>query len=305
MKCTRPIYALDLGIDKSTGKRKIKILPKRVDLSSLSQLHDRYDSFHQKSSVLALPCGKCLACRLNKAKEWAVRCVLEASLYSSNYFITLTYNDDNQRFTSKAVLEDLKKFIKKLRYRSKGVRYFGCIEHGSKNGRLHAHLILFNLELDDLHSIGSNLFESKIIDDIWPFGFHYIGEVTYSSCNYVARYTTKKVFNDVNDERILMSLKPGIGAEWFKDNITEVLDDDCIYGDFGNIKVSKMPRYFEKLADALDPAKLTAVKDKRIDNSLKFTLNEVITHSLQCVEELYDYKEKCQLNDFKRNSTRR
>ena len=41
MSCTSPIYALDLGM-KENGKRNIKLLPKRVDLSSLAQLEFRY-----------------------------------------------------------------------------------------------------------------------------------------------------------------------------------------------------------------------------------------------------------------------
>ena len=40
-KCTRPLYALDLGV-KENGKRNIKILPRRVDLSSIKQLEARY-----------------------------------------------------------------------------------------------------------------------------------------------------------------------------------------------------------------------------------------------------------------------
>ena len=89
MACNFPIYALDLGL-KENGKRNIKILPKRVDMSSLAQLEVRYG----KGSILPLPCGRCLACKLAKAREWAVRCVLEASLYPDNCFITLTYDPE-------------------------------------------------------------------------------------------------------------------------------------------------------------------------------------------------------------------
>ena len=89
-KCTRPIYSLDLGI-KENGKRNLKILPRRFDLSSVKQLKARYGD----SSIVPLPCGQCLNCKLNKAKEWAVRCVLEASLYDENFFVTLTYDDEH------------------------------------------------------------------------------------------------------------------------------------------------------------------------------------------------------------------
>lgn len=41
------------------------------------------------------PCGGCVGCRLEKSRSWAVRCTHEASLYSSNCFLTLTYSPEN------------------------------------------------------------------------------------------------------------------------------------------------------------------------------------------------------------------
>ena len=33
-----------------------------------------------------VPCGKCVGCRLDKSRKWAIRCVHEASLYNNNCF---------------------------------------------------------------------------------------------------------------------------------------------------------------------------------------------------------------------------
>jgi hypothetical protein len=38
-----------------------------------------------------LPCGQCIGCRLQRSREWAARCVFEASRHEKNSFITLTY----------------------------------------------------------------------------------------------------------------------------------------------------------------------------------------------------------------------
>ena len=110
MACNNPLYALDLGL-KENGKRNIKILPKRVDLYSLNQLEARYGH----GNIIPLPCGKCLACKLSKAREWAVRCVLEASMYEENCFVTLTYDDEHlptDHLVSRKAIQD---FIKRLR----------------------------------------------------------------------------------------------------------------------------------------------------------------------------------------------
>ena len=124
MICSRPLYALDLG-SKPDGKRMIKMLPKRVDLSSMKQLQARYGH----GSIIPLPCGSCLACRINHAKEWAVRCVLESVYHSDNYFITLTYDDEH---IGDGLLhrEHIRAFQKKVWSKFPGVRFFGCGEYG-------------------------------------------------------------------------------------------------------------------------------------------------------------------------------
>lgn len=41
-----------------------------------------------------VPCGQCIACRINRSAEWANRMMLEAMDHDENYFVTLTYNND-------------------------------------------------------------------------------------------------------------------------------------------------------------------------------------------------------------------
>ena len=45
--------------------------------------------------TMSIPCGQCIGCRLERSRQWAIRCVHEASLHKHNCFITLTYNDAN------------------------------------------------------------------------------------------------------------------------------------------------------------------------------------------------------------------
>lgn len=165
-------------------------------------------------------CGQCIGCRLDRAREWSYRCMIEAKEYPFNYFVTLTYSDSflppfrgspdpvtGETFSSELRRKDLQGFIKRLRsyckyhFNHSGIRVFYCGEYGSL-GRPHYHMILFNMpELKDLvfHSqpSGSPLYISDTIQRCWMrgndfIGFSIVGDVTLESCNYVARYIMKK-----------------------------------------------------------------------------------------------------------------
>lgn len=96
--------------------------------------------FNRKDAVMVsdfkLPCGQCIGCRLERSRQWAMRCVDEASLYSDNSFVTLTY--DNQNLPSDGGLRvvDFQLFMKRLRQdvwersHRRGVRFFHCGEYG-------------------------------------------------------------------------------------------------------------------------------------------------------------------------------
>lgn len=44
---------------------------------------------------IALPCGQCVGCRLERSRQWAVRCMHEAKMHRHNCFLTLTLNDEH------------------------------------------------------------------------------------------------------------------------------------------------------------------------------------------------------------------
>lgn len=59
-----------------------------------------------------LPCGQCIGCRLQRANEWATRCMHEAQLHTENAFATLTYEKLN---TPSLSHRDWQLFAKRLR----------------------------------------------------------------------------------------------------------------------------------------------------------------------------------------------
>ena len=97
-----------------------------------------------------LPCGQCVGCRLERSRQWAMRCVHESQLYEKNCFITLTYNNDFIPPGNTLVVKHFQDFMKRLRKKyGDGIRFFHCGEYGEKTGRPHYHAILFNHDFDD------------------------------------------------------------------------------------------------------------------------------------------------------------
>lgn len=233
-----------------------------------------------------LPCGQCVGCRLDRSRQWALRCVHEAKLYEHNCFITLTYDDDHLPKDGSLSHRDFQLFFKRLRkqFPNNNIRYYMCGEYGELNGRPHFHAILFNHTFTDLflHSkspSGSHLFRSPTLERLWPFGFASIGAVTFESAAYVSRYVMKKVTGSLADshyERIdpstgeiiwlkpeynRMSLKPGIGASFYHKYKSDIFPHDRVVHDGTEHRV---PRYYDKLLSRSNPELLEEIKSQRI-----------------------------------------
>lgn len=74
-------------------------------------------AFHDtgKGRPIEIPCGQCIGCRLEHSRQWAMRCVHEASIHDDNCFITLTYNDTNIPSDGGLRHRDYQLFMKRLR----------------------------------------------------------------------------------------------------------------------------------------------------------------------------------------------
>ena len=204
-----------------------------------------------------LPCGRCIGCRLEYARQWAVRIMHEASLHEENSFTTLTYRDSCLPFNNSLVKSHLQDFWKRLRYHSgQRFRYYVAGEY-SDDGRPHYHACIFGFFPSDakLYNInnGYRLYESEMLDEVWGHGLTMTGSVTFESAGYCARYITKKingkqaeevdpqtglkhyerVTNDgeiveITHEFASMSLRPGIGADWIDRYADETWRDDSV-----------------------------------------------------------------------------
>ena len=109
--------------------------------------HARYDIVTQ----LSLPCGQCSGCRLERSRQWAMRCVHEAAAYDCNAFITLTYDEENLPADGSLNYDHFQLFMKRLRkaIEPNKVRFYMCGEYGEENGRPHFHACLFGYDFPD------------------------------------------------------------------------------------------------------------------------------------------------------------
>jgi len=229
---------------------------------------------HDVVRSLELPCGQCVGCRLERSRQWAIRCMHEASLYKHNCFITLTYDDKHLPADNSLVYEDFQLFMKRLRKRFKGfdlvdgkrpIRFYMAGEYGENFGRPHFHACIFNFDFEDKilwkrTDSNSLIYRSKALEELWPFGYSSIGDVNFQSAAYVARYIMKKVTGQLSEQHYQevnfetgeivqkvpefnkMSLKPGIGYRWFEKYKDDVYPHDYV---IVNGKKCKPPRYYD------------------------------------------------------------
>ena len=241
MACFRPLTCFKSKELTASGKRKMVF----------DVRHAVDDREYQ------IPCRQCIGCRLDKSREWALRCVHEAQIRERNSFITLTYDDEHLPEDDSLDKKHFQKFMKRLRKRLGGKRisYFHCGEYGPDNLRPHYHACIFGFDFPDRElwssRDGVDLYTSELLSKLWPFGFTTVGDVTFESAAYVARYSMKKVnFSDaspddlenpysridpetgeiysVSPEYATMSRNPAIGKGWYEKYKDDVFPHDHV-----------------------------------------------------------------------------
>lgn len=172
---------------------------------------------------IKVPCNDCVGCHLQYSRDWAIRNMHEASLYSSSCYVTLTFSpkflpDDNglhysifqsfmksfrERFTGCDLVSHPyfgqidKRWNKPYPEFYKPLRFYMCGEYGEKRGRPHFHALFFNFDFPDkkywyTSRDGFKVYRSAELEKLWPYGHSEIGSVTFQSAAYVARYIMKK-----------------------------------------------------------------------------------------------------------------
>ncbi|WNK12893.1 MAG: replication initiator protein [Microvirus sp.] len=234
-----------------------------------------------------VPCGRCVGCKLERSRQWAVRILHHATTRELNCFITLTYDEKHLPLDGSLYKCHLQKFLKRLRQRVATdnpdvfmpIEYFGCGEYGDEGGRPHYHVIIMGIDFQDkkIYSRrnGIDLWTSDHLTQIWGKGFATIGNVTAESAAYCARYTMKKVYGSKAakhyttvdpatgeihrrlGEFVLMSLKRPIGKSWLTSFKSDVYPSDFVV--VGG-KKQKPPRFYDQQLSETERASIKEIR---------------------------------------------
>lgn len=222
---------------------------------------------------------------------WALRCVHESKMHEKNCFLTLTYDDDKYVGNGSLDYGDFQRFCKRARKEVGPFRFYMCGEYGGRNGRPHFHSCIFGVGFDDKKYYrtlpsGARVYRSDTLERLWPYGYSTVGDVTFESAAYCARYVCKKVTGEMAEQHYArvnvetgemtslkpefcqMSLKPGIGAGYFTKWLTDLYPRDfCVV----NGQKHPVPRYYGGLLQLIDPFMYDDVTFDRENKALEFT----------------------------------
>lgn len=221
-----------------------------------------------------IPCGKCIRCRLDWARDWGTRVGHELQMAGHNgCFVTLTYADEHLPPDGGLSVRDMQLFIKRLRFEFSDtrVRYFCGGEYGEKLWRPHYHMILIGISFDDerkpwRQTKGGISYRVPTLERLWstdagvPIGNVEVMDANERAAEYCARYTVKKVGGDpaikhysrhhpvtgevfqVAREFMLSSRKPGLGHSFFAKYKDEIINSGCVRMSDGSRR--RIPKYY-------------------------------------------------------------
>ena len=217
------------------------------------------------------------------------------------------YNGDI--YDSTLVRRDIQLFIKRLREwertqnNNTGVKVFYCGEYGGLTSRPHFHICLFGVsEIPDLmfsYKKGQyNYYKSSLYESFWSTkfngvevlrGFVDISDISFDSIAYTARYVFKKqqglmkkdflesyaaldpdLRPDLRTQPFIgMSLKPGIGSEYYEKHKFNIRSEDLVkYHKKYQLFKSRPPRYYDKLFERDSPDEFADLKRRRLKGSI-------------------------------------
>jgi hypothetical protein len=280
MGCFAPLKAYyGAEVNPATGKRKL-VFKRELSFSGIP---------------VRLPCQQCSGCRLEKSRQWAMRCIHEKKLHKASSFITLTYDTEQLPEGGTLVKRDFQLFMKRMRKlrpsgkpnptcpEEYGLRFYMCGEYGERNGRPHYHALFLNTDFPDKVPFSKNrrgdvYYRSDELRCTWTHGHVLVGEVNFDTSAYVARYCMSKVTGDLADshyevydrdgvvhrrlsEYTDMSRKPGLGSGYYSRFGSEVRAHDSV---IVNGREVRPPRFYDTKFELIDPEGFAITKKKRV-----------------------------------------
>lgn len=203
---------------------------------------------------MLVPCGHCHCCKTNKSNEYAFRSTCETAVSDEiPLFLTITYRDPYCPKDGVNV-DDLQRFFKKLRWHLEektgepsNLRYLATSEYGTKKGRPHYHVILWNYPYEHPCFKGNYKLADRVIYKSWKTYMKFNGKRKYhknrkpamislgqikilqvkEGCtSYITKYFGKDDHNKLGypNKTFLLSSRRngGIGAAYLRTKFDEV-----------------------------------------------------------------------------------
>ena len=177
----------------------------------------------ERTRYVDVPCGKCIECMQQRARNWQVRLIEEIKHDNQCYFTTLTFSNESLQqldyYTKKKNLKDWKRepvnmiataAVKLFRERwrkkfKKSPKHWLVTELGHEGTeRLHLHGLLWTTITD------------KEIEQLWSYGWIWNGKaISEKTINYIVKYVTKQDELHKNYKPIILT-SPGIGKGYLE-----------------------------------------------------------------------------------------
>lgn len=175
---------------------------------------------------------------------------------------------------------EVKDYINELGFSPTKLRYLLAAEYGELKSRPHYHIIFYGYDFgkDDTFVRYSwkqrknvILHHNFFLQNLWKFGEVVVDDVTYQSCNYVARYVVKKHHNYNKNQKkydiassiyqgrlpeyCRQSNRYGLGYDYFVLNAKKIISDKRLYfkNIKGEVKDVALPNYFKNLIKRFYP----------------------------------------------------
>lgn len=210
---------------------------------------------HPEGEML-LPCSKCDECLTTRAQGWALRAQHELHTEKGRgVFLTLTFDEEHKQ---SEILDKspFQKFTKNMRDQYGKFTYMASHEYGSQLGRPHHHVLIFGKDFKNYKYLrkskqGNRLFTSDEVQELWPYGFHSIGEANAKTAYYIASYGLKSRDHEIvtEDGEIIQvkdsmtaSKRPAVGRRYFEKYYKRIVKNTQV-----------LPKYYRKLLEQIDP----------------------------------------------------
>lgn len=191
---------------------------------------------------ILVDCGKCIPCLTHKRQEWVIRLEQEFKHSTGALFVTLTYDQKHMPSDYALSKKHVQDYMKRLRKRdgTNKIRYYLTGEYGSKSGRPHYHVLLFNTTEEHARNAWTDSRGKSI-------GIIHFGKITMASIAYCTKYLVQPELKIEGKQKpfALMSRGYGIGAHYLTDEMVAWHKEDDRNYIVSDKKKIRLPRFYK------------------------------------------------------------